>query len=110
MTGFPGVGRIGGSRSTAGVISGAGGEDVSGSRGEEHAMEGVETVAGGDGHSAGGDTPAEARMWRISSNCGLSVGSRLQQSSIMSQTGSGINVHCGRSGLCSMMPRLLIRL
>lgn len=60
------------------MISGVGGT------GGEFVMEGVEGVAGGDGHSGGG-VSAEVRERRISSNCGLSAGSCLQQSSTVFQ-------------------------
>ena len=60
--------------------------------------ESVEAITGGDGHSAREDILPEVRVWKISSNCGLSIGSCLQQSSVISQMGSGIDGQWGRAG------------
>ena len=82
-------------------------------RGEEFAIESVGEVMGGDGggsgHVAGGDMLAEVKVWKISTNCGLSAGSCFQHSSRTSQMGSGIGAHEGRLGLFPSATKSLIK-
>ena len=67
------------------TIAGMGG--VGEPRGEEFGIEGYGAVVGGDGHSAGGNMLANFKVRRVSANCGLFAGSRLQHCSAIRHMG-----------------------